>query len=65
MKIMATCKEVSELLSQGQDRPLGRGEKLKLNIHLLLCKGCRNFGNQLVFIRGAVKRYVERDDAVR
>ena len=60
MKIMATCKEVSELLSQGQDRQLGRGEKLRLNLHLLVCKGCRNFGDQLVFIRAAVKRYIER-----
>lgn len=65
MKIGTTCKEVSELLSQAQDRRLGPGEKLRLYVHLLMCKGCRNFGDQLGFIRAAVKRYIERDDAGR
>lgn len=60
MKIMTTCKEVSELLSQGQDRRLGRVEKFRLNLHLLVCRGCRNFSDQLFFIRAAVKRYIER-----
>ncbi len=60
MKLMNTCREVSELLSQAQDRRLGRGEKFRLNIHLLICKGCRNFGDQLEFIRAAAKRYIER-----
>lgn len=62
MKFMATCKEVSGLMSQAQDRRLGAGEKFKLNVHLMMCRGCRNFGDQLLFIRAAVKRYVGRDD---
>lgn len=65
MKFMSTCKEVSELLSQAQDRRLARGERFGLNVHLLVCKGCRNFGDQLGFIRAAMKRYIERDDAGR
>ncbi len=60
MKILTTCREASELLSQGQDRPLSLGEKFALKAHLLLCKGCRNFGKQLDFIRAAMKRYLER-----
>jgi predicted anti-sigma-YlaC factor YlaD len=60
MKIMITCKEVSELLSQAQDCQLSRGEKFWLNAHLLMCKGCRNFGKQLDFMRAAMRRYLER-----
>ncbi|MBX9810466.1 MAG: zf-HC2 domain-containing protein [Burkholderiales bacterium] len=60
MKILTNCKEVSELLSQAQDRPLGLGEKFGLNLHLMMCNGCRNFGKQLDFIRAAMKRYLER-----
>ena len=60
MKILTTCKEASELLSQSQDRPLGLAEKFGLGAHLLVCAGCRNFGKQLAFIRAAVKRVVER-----
>ena len=59
MKIINTCKEVSVLLSQARDRPLSRGEKFGLRIHLLMCEGCRNFGRQIDFIRAAMKRHLE------
>ncbi len=58
--MIPSCKDVSELLSQGQDRPLRWGERVRLHMHLLLCNGCRNFRNQLEFLRTAVRRY--RDD---
>jgi hypothetical protein len=57
---MLTCKGASELLSQGQDRRLGPGERLRLRLHLLICKGCSNFGRQLAILRTAIRRY--RDD---
>jgi hypothetical protein len=57
---MLTCKDASELLSQGQDRRLGLGERLRLRLHLLICQGCSNFGRQLVILRTAIRRY--RDD---
>lgn len=65
MKILPSCKEVSELLSQAQDRPLGLREKFSLYVHLPLCEGCRHFYRQLDFLRTAMKRYLERDDAPR
>jgi hypothetical protein len=55
--MIPTCKEVSELLSQGQDRPLSPVEKIRLQLHLLLCRGCRSFSRQLGFLRIAVRRY--------
>ncbi len=58
--MIPSCKDVSELLSQGQDRPLNWVERLRLRLHLLLCEGCRNFSSQLDFLRAAVRRY--RDD---
>ncbi len=54
---MPSCKEVSKLLSQAQDRRLGWREKLGLELHLKLCDGCNNFRRQLDFIRAAVQRY--------
>ena len=58
--MIPSCKDVSELLSQGQDRPLNWVERVRLRVHLLLCDSCRNFRNQLEFLRTAVRRY--RDD---
>ena len=55
--MIPSCKDVSELLSQGQDRPLSWGERIRLRLHLLLCDGCRNFSSQLEFLRTALRRY--------
>ena len=60
---MRTCKEISVLLSQAQERELGLAERWALRLHLLICDGCRNFRRQLEFIRTAVHRYRDSDDA--
>ena len=60
MKILPTCREVSELLSQAQDRNLTPREKFALYVHLPLCNGCRNFRHQLTFLRRAVRQYLNR-----
>lgn len=58
------CKEVSELLSQSQDRPLEPLERMRLEAHLKLCEGCENFRRQLDFMRRVFRRHpaqVDRD----
>jgi len=65
MRFISSCKEVSELLSQAQERPLTLAEKFALHVHLPLCKGCRNFREQVGFIRTAMRRYLDRDDTLR
>ena len=52
-----SCQEASRLLSQGQDRPLGFWERLKLRAHLALCDMCTRFSRQLEFMREALHRY--------
>jgi hypothetical protein len=59
---MLTCKEVTHLLSQGQDRRLSVGERLSLRLHLAICRGCSNFRGQMDFLRLACRRYKGRDD---
>jgi hypothetical protein len=65
MSFIPSCRDVSELLSQAQDRPLTLREKFALHVHLPLCQACRNFRVQLAVIRTAVRRYIEQDDASR
>ena len=55
-----TCKEVSHLVSQGLDRRLGLGERLRLRAHLAICDGCANFKRQMDFLRAAMKRLSQR-----
>ena len=59
---MLSCKEVTHLLSQAQDRELGFGERLSLRLHLAMCRGCSNFKQQMGFLRAACRRYVGRDE---
>jgi len=53
---MLSCKEVSRLVSQGLDRRLGFGQRVRLRVHLAICEGCTNFNRQLAFLRTAVAR---------
>lgn len=62
---MLTCKEITHLLSESQDRKLSISEKVQLEMHLAMCKGCRNFKEQMQFLRDACRKYLARqkDDA--
>ncbi|HPR07406.1 MAG TPA: zf-HC2 domain-containing protein [Denitromonas sp.] len=59
---MLSCKEVSHLVSQAQDRKLGIAEKMQLELHLAMCKGCSNLRKQMDFLRDAMRRYPLADD---
>jgi hypothetical protein len=56
---MLTCKDVTHLLSEGQDRKLTVAERARLEMHLLICDGCSNFRRQMDFLRRACRRYVD------
>lgn len=56
---MLTCKEVTHLLSESQDRKLTLAERLSLEMHLTLCKGCSHFRKQMTFLRLACRRYLD------
>jgi len=53
---MASCKEVTRLVSQGLDRNLGLGERLAVRLHFVVCKHCNNVSRQMAFLRRAVQK---------
>jgi hypothetical protein len=53
---MLSCKESTHLMSAGQDRSLDLRERFALKLHLLICKGCANYKQQMDFIRQACTR---------
>ncbi len=59
--MMLSCKEVTRLVSQGLDRRLGFGERVRLRVHLAICDGCTNFKKQTAFLRAAVRRLGSRN----
>ncbi len=52
-----SCKDVSHLLSQAEDRPMTRWESLRVKWHLAACEMCRAFERQMAFLREAMRRY--------
>jgi hypothetical protein len=59
--MMLSCKEVSRMVSQGLDRELGFGERVRLRVHLAICNGCTNFRKQMDFLRRAVERLGQQE----
>jgi predicted anti-sigma-YlaC factor YlaD len=59
---MLKCKEVTHLVSEAQDRKLTVSERLQLEMHMAMCSGCRNFKNQMAFLRQACRRYFSAQD---
>lgn len=57
---MDSCKKISELISAGMDRDLTLTERLRLRFHLLLCRGCANFEQQLQSLRSMSRAFMER-----
>lgn len=59
--MMLTCKEVTHLVSQGLDRRLSAGERLRVRLHLAVCRGCTRFMQQVQFLRKAMQRLASTD----
>lgn len=60
---MMSCKEATRLMSEALDRALTANERFALRLHTMLCRGCSNYGKQMLFIRRATGRV--RDGTVR
>jgi predicted anti-sigma-YlaC factor YlaD len=58
--IMIRCREASHLLSEAQDKPLNARSLWRLRLHLTMCDRCRNFSQQLKFIRQAARNAGKR-----
>ena len=54
-----SCKDVSHLVSQMQERKLGPFEGWALHLHLAVCDACTRFEAQMRLLRDAMRRYRE------
>ena len=68
MKLMLTCKQASQIISQSLDNPLSFSDRTKLKFHLFICNACTRFYLQLHLIRDALLRIkfeTENDTTIR
>jgi len=53
---MWSCKEISLLASKALDSRLSWRERWAVRLHLVYCRGCREFGRQIEFLRRMARR---------
>ena len=63
MKLQIDCKEMSRLISEGQDQTLPPAERARMRLHFVICSTCRNVDEQFGFLRRAMRRLDESQEA--
>ena len=57
MKIRLTCREVTRIVLEGDERALGAIERIALRLHWLACEACTRFARQHATMRLALDRW--------
>jgi hypothetical protein len=52
---MFNCKDVSQRVSESMDRSLPLHHRMMIKIHLMMCKYCARFKQQLLALRNACR----------
>ena len=59
---MMNCKEATRLMSDAQERKLNLKEKLNLRFHVMMCAGCRYFGEKMKNLSDLSRRFTKGND---
>ena len=57
MPLMRSCKDVTRLVLQSQDRSLRPLESMSMHLHWLACSSCKHFRDQQRLMRTALDRW--------
>jgi hypothetical protein len=55
--LMRTCRQAAALLVAREDRALSLPDTVALRLHLLACRACPKFENQMLTMRLAMRRW--------
>lgn len=64
---MLNCNQTTQLVSQSLDRRLTLSERFALQLHLMFCKFCKRFSQQIKIMHVNIKTLintVENDDTI-
>ncbi|MBE0602417.1 MAG: zf-HC2 domain-containing protein [Deltaproteobacteria bacterium] len=53
---MLSCKDTTRLISRSMDTSLPIAERIRVRLHILICKGCSRYERQLLLIREMLRR---------
>lgn len=63
--VMLHCRKATYLIEKSTDAPLSMVENAQLNMHLSMCKGCRNYLKQNRFLERLLKRHAQTSLAAK
>lgn len=55
--LVRTCREAAALLIAREDRSLAIPDRVALKLHLLACRACPKFENQILTLRAAMGKW--------
>ncbi|WP_296402608.1 zf-HC2 domain-containing protein [Psychrobacter sp.] len=58
---MKNCNRITQIASDGQERPLTLAEKTHLHSHLFFCPGCRAFYDNSKTLSKMMKDFKSKD----
>ncbi len=56
---MMNCQQATRLMSDAQERKLSLKDRTALKMHVMMCSGCRNFGQQMDTLRDIAHAYAK------
>jgi len=57
IRLRGTCREVTRLVLEGEDRALTSGERWVVRLHMVICMACPRFERQVRLMREAMGRW--------
>ena len=58
-RVMPSCEEATRIASRLLDEPVPLGQRVRLRLHLAICKWCRRYVRQIAFLRRAMGRTLD------
>jgi len=56
---MLNCHNATKLMSESQERSLSVTEQMSLKLHVMMCKGCNNFQEQMGTLRKMTRTFAK------
>lgn len=61
VRVMPSCRDISQLVSDGMDRNLPLRKRLSIRLHVSMCGFCRCYEKQLHLLHESVGHYADPD----
>lgn len=62
VRVMPSCRDISQLISDGMDRKLPLRKRLSIRLHVSMCGLCRRYEKQLHLLREGTHHYADPDE---